>query len=87
MSRRDRVPAEPEPTEATPDPVEDTPDVTRPDTRRRIVVSPEVQAAVDAMPPLRPEQIAQLRRILHDWPDGIRERVEARQRAAAEHAA
>ncbi|GAA4626731.1 hypothetical protein GCM10023196_036160 [Actinoallomurus vinaceus] len=45
-------------------------------------IRPEVQAAVDAMPPLRPEQIAELRLILHDWPARIRERVEARQHAA-----
>lgn len=39
-----------------------------------ITVRPEVQAAVDAMPPLRPEQIAELRRALYDWPAFIRER-------------
>ena len=44
-------------------------------------IRPEVQAAVDAMPPLRPEQIARLSQILHDWPELIRESVEARQNA------
>lgn len=46
-------------------------------------IDPEIQAAVDAMPPLRPEQIAELRLILHDWPALIAERVEARQNAGA----
>jgi hypothetical protein len=41
-------------------------------------IRPEVQAAVDKMPPLRPEQIAELRRILHDWPARICERAEQR---------
>jgi hypothetical protein len=47
-------------------------------------IRPEVQATVDAMPPLRPEQIARLRQILHDWPERIRERVEARQPSAVD---
>lgn len=42
-----------------------------------ITVRPEVQADVDAMPPLRPEQIVELRRILFDWPALIRERHSA----------
>jgi hypothetical protein len=42
-----------------------------------IKIRPEVQAAVDAMPPLRPEQKARLRQILHDWPAIIRDRHEA----------
>lgn len=45
-------------------------------------IRPEVQAAVDAMPPLRPEQKARLRQILHDWPAGIEARVRARENAA-----
>ncbi len=42
-----------------------------------IVPRPEVVEAVARMPPLRPEQIAQLRRILHDWPARIQQRIEA----------
>lgn len=42
-----------------------------------IEIRPEVQAAVDAMPPLRPEQKARLRQILHDWPAIIQARHEA----------
>lgn len=41
-------------------------------------ISPEIQAAVDAMPPLRPEQKARLRRILSDWPPLIEASVRAR---------
>ncbi|GAA0360221.1 hypothetical protein GCM10010151_57590 [Actinoallomurus spadix] len=45
-----------------------------------LTTRPEVQAAVDAMPPLRPEQIARLRQILYDWPERIAESVERHQR-------
>lgn len=43
-----------------------------------IIPRPEVVAAVAEWPPLRPEQVAQLRRILHDWPEHIEARIRAR---------
>lgn len=43
-----------------------------------ITIRPSVQAAVDAMPPPRPEQKARLRQILHDWPALIEASVRAR---------
>lgn len=43
-----------------------------------VTVRPEVQAAVDAWPPLTSAQKARLRRTLHDWPERIEERVRAR---------
>lgn len=52
------------------------------DGDRVIVPRPEVVEAVAKMPPPTPAQLARLGQILHDWPDRIAQRVEARQRAA-----